>query len=165
MENDNLPVNEDIENNDDLQLEPTDISHEPAFLQMTGSAQKNMLAAARWAKFFSLTGYIAVSIFFVTLIIGVIFFSGDSSPIPSAVPVIAIFLPLVVLYFIPSLLLTKFSRAAHKAAKDVDEEALSKSQKHLKNTFLFFGIITILTILTVLGLFYAVIVGMSFLGI
>lgn len=126
---------------------------------LNADAQKYTRASARWAKFFSMIGYFSSAALFLLLIIGIIFFATREVSTGGFVPMLAIMLPFIAGYLLPSFFLAKYSKALKSGLSFNKPEDIAIAQKHLKNAFLFFGIISILLIISIIVFFSLILYG------
>jgi len=111
---------------------------------------------ARWGKFLSIIGFIAIGLF--TLVFAVVLLAGGNSTSSfggtsyemgytlgkTIGPVILIALMLI--YFFPTLYLFRFSTQMQTALRNNDQVSLTSSFGNLKSCFKFVGILTIVVL-------------------
>ncbi len=135
---------------------------EPSGLKLNNHAKEFLKEAAKWTKFLSIVGFIAIGLLVVVaLFFGAIFSSlsgfGDAGLGGGFITVI--YLLVAVLYFFPVYYMYKFSVNMKSALRENDEDTLTKAFEYLKSHYKFIGILTIIMISFYLLMFLIGIAG------
>ncbi|MDR2886053.1 MAG: hypothetical protein LBU95_04655 [Rikenellaceae bacterium] len=124
--------------------------------EFTPEARTYLVGAAKWARFISIVGFVAVGLVMLCFLVLIIFATGSGlgamagmGELESVFGVIGmqlyfIFLMLLMLvYFIPLYMLYQFATRAQRALKFNDTQTLTSSFEFLRNYWHFIGILVI----------------------
>lgn len=126
----------------------TQISEEQK-LSMNQEANSHLLNTAKWAKFLSIVGFVAMGLLVILgfSLGGIIsLFIDEVLPFPMFIFGF-IYLFVAAIYFYPLFALLKFSNYAKKAIIESDSEKLTESFRNLKGVFTFIGILTLIGVI------------------
>ncbi|OQP64575.1 hypothetical protein [Niastella populi] len=151
-----------------IQTAPSNTESNLFELQIDHEVSSHLRETAKWAKFLSIVGFVALG--FILLIVifagSMASYSAYSSPLSAAFGYRGIFqvvllLAMVVLYFMPCLFMFKFSNKMLQALGNNDQETLIASFRQLKLCYKYIGILTLVLIslyalIFVIGLVFAV---------
>ena len=121
------------------------------------TAKGYLLETARWAKFLSIVGFVAIALLAIATVFTTMFVGGFGSTLGGRIPVgviIALYLVMAVLYFFPTYYLFRFSSGIKPAVLNADQAAFNRALSYLRNAFRFIGGLT----LVILGIYALVVV-------
>jgi len=124
-----------------------DDNQEQKTLQVDPASQSYMLETARWARFLSVVGFIAM--IFIVLSAAVFLFAGQLSgefaySQGERLGIAIFYLLLILIFFYPMYALLKFSKLIKAAVLHTNQLEFDEAFRYLKNTFRFWGIYTII---------------------
>lgn len=139
-------------------------------LQISSAAQHFLKTAAGWAMFLSIVGFIFLAFGLLgalsMMAMGSVMDSmpGGPASVGFSGSAFGIFMLIyVIIMFFPVLYLFRFSTAARQAVNDSSTEGMTRSFSHLKNYFLWSGLLTIFFIVSYIALI-AVAIGSGIRG-
>lgn len=116
-------------------------------LEITSSITVDMDEICRWGKFMAIVGFVFTALLAITAILLGVNVTATSIPGVQSMVIAAFYLAGAVFYFWPTLYLYRFSIQLRKAIVYGDQENLSASFQNLKRIFVFFGVLTAITLI------------------
>jgi len=129
-------------------------------IQLTGSAQKFLKEAARWAKILAIIGFIFIGLIVFLFLVGGLAMSSSQYPLGGMAGVAGITYVIMgivfgALYFFPTYFLYKFSVNTLQAFEHNNSDLLSEGFRYLRNMFMYIGIATVV----VIGIYLLIFIG------
>ncbi|WP_432711886.1 DUF5362 family protein [Pedobacter sp.] len=150
-------------------VEDTPMDNPEKPLIITEDVRSYLYETSKWTKFLSILGFVFTAMIALFAFGSGAFISLLSKYSPGSALgamgsgfLTVYFLVMAMLYFYPSLMLFKNSKATQKAVLYGDQESLSAAMLSMKSFFKFWGVLMIvLIVFYVLVLLMAIVVGMS----
>lgn len=117
-------------------------------LIITTALKSDLSETARWGKFMAIVGFVSVG--FLLLLAFSLIFAGDISKQMSGVSgaVVSFFYFIVaIIYLFPVVFLFRYSNEMKRALEGDDQQKLEAAFGNLKKIFVFFGVVTAITLL------------------
>lgn len=135
-------------------------------LQLTEQARGFLRETAKWAKFLSILGFIAVAFMVLGALAAFAVGGGGANigPLAAMGPIFGgiLFLLLAAFYFFPVMYLYKFSSNIKNAFNNNNTQELTKGFEYLKSHYKFVGIFTVIIIaFYILAIIIGIIAGVG----
>lgn len=133
--------------------------NENSVIELPDEIKMDLTTTAQWGKFLSILGFIIIGV--IVLVAGALLFSGGPGTIQgfSTVTFIVTYLIVAVIYFFPTWYLFNYSIQVKRAITEDDQDKLVRAFQNLRRLFVYFGIITIVTVVFYLLAIIAVATG------
>lgn len=147
-----------------MEMENTVLNHQNESKDMLLSvyAQSNLRASARWASFLAIVGFVGVGFMilisiqlFTTSTHGYNTYYGSTGHESMAI-MGTIYLVMAVVSFFPAYFLIMFANKIKKATLNQDPIRMEEASNFMRIYFTYVGVMTIITILVVIFIFFAV---------
>ena len=116
-------------------------------LLITAIIKEDLNSTSQWGKFLAILGFILIGI--IMLFSGVLMVSGEAGGALGGFSTATFILTYVIvaaIYFFPTLYLFNYSVRVGKAIRGDDQEQLASAFQNLRRLFVYFGIVTIVTL-------------------
>jgi hypothetical protein len=111
-------------------------------------ALKNLNSTRKWTMFLAVLGFIFLGLMLITgIVTGTFLTAFKSKEVGLGLPeslILALFIVVAIIFYLPVLFLFRFSRNTRDAVQNRDKQKLEKAFRNLRIYFTYFGILVII---------------------